>query len=172
MADRAIEAAQRAFLIRLLDEAYRRKSWHGSNLRGALSRVSAEAAGWRPRPGRKNIGEIAVHCAYWKYTVRRRIRGDKRGSFVLKGSNWFALPGVLTERQWKEYLKLLDTEHHLLRETIEGAPWKALTGGAAGGGTAAFRIAPHVHGIAMHDLYHTGQIQTLKALYKQARSIT
>ena len=29
--------------------------------------------------------------------------------------------------------------------------------------------APHVYGIALHDTYHTGQIQTLKALHKQAK---
>ena len=80
-----------AMLLDLLDEGYQRKSWHGPNLRGSIRRVTAGQAAWRPAAGRKCIAEIVVHAAYWKYTVRRRILNEKRGSFPLKGSNWFAL---------------------------------------------------------------------------------
>ncbi|NUQ50463.1 MAG: ATP-binding cassette domain-containing protein, partial [Phycisphaerae bacterium] len=38
--------------------------------------------------GQRMKCEIALHAAYWKYVTRRRLRGDKRGSFPLKGSNW------------------------------------------------------------------------------------
>ena len=33
-----------------------------------------------------------MHAAYWKYVARRRLLGDKRGSFSLEGSNWFRRP--------------------------------------------------------------------------------
>src|SRR5262249_48169756 len=106
-------------LLRLLDEAYNRKAWHGPNLRGAGRRVSAAHASWRPADGRRNIAEITVHAAYWKYAVRRRMRGDKRGSFSLKGSNWFALANPLSEDAWREYVRLLDSEHTALRAAVE-----------------------------------------------------
>lgn len=157
----------RALLLRVIDESFDKRAWHGSNLRGAIRRVSAEQAVWRPRRGRRNIAEIVVHCAYWKYAGRRRIRGDKRGSFLLKGSDWFALPAKLTKDSWQEYVALLDREHRALREAVAGAPWSRLTEGPGG---SAKRPAAHVHGVAMHDLYHTGQIQTLKALQKHATS--
>ncbi|MCH8881631.1 MAG: hypothetical protein IID34_17330, partial [Planctomycetes bacterium] len=32
----------------------------------------------------------------------------------------------------------------------------------------ARRPAAHIHGIALHDVYHAGQVRTLKVLYKQA----
>jgi len=55
----------------MLDDCYQRKAWHGPNLRGSLRGVTDADALWRPAKGRHNIAELAIHCAYWKYTVRR-----------------------------------------------------------------------------------------------------
>ncbi len=160
---RTANRADRSIFLRLLDEAFDHKAWHGPNLRGAIRRVDARQAAWRPAPGRHSIAEIVVHCAYWKYAVRRRIRDDKRGSFTLKGSNWFALPDRLSEADWKAQVTLLDTEHAALRKAIIEATWTALCTTKYGVGKD---IGPHVYGITLHDVYHAGQIQTLKALYK------
>ncbi len=62
----------------ILDAAYNRPSWHGTNLRGSIRRVSLEQAAWRPARNRHNIWELAVHCAYWKYTAWRRLTGADR----------------------------------------------------------------------------------------------
>ncbi len=160
MATTKIDSDPRAFLLRLIDECYNKTAWHGPNLKSSVRRVTVEEAVWRPRPGRRNIAEIVMHCAYWKYAVRRRITGGKRGSFPLKGSNWFELPAKLTTKQWREYLSLLDEQHAALREAVARAPWAQLL--------QARRPAAHVHGIALHDVYHAGQVRTLKTLYKQA----
>lgn len=157
----------RALLLCILDEAYDRTAWHGPNLRGSVRQVSAEQAVWRPRPGRHSIAEITVHCAYWKYAVRRRILGGKRGSFPLKGSNWFTLPEKLTSRQWRDFVKLLDGEHKALREAMATAPISQLSTGRG----SRHEPAKHVYGIALHDTYHAGQIRTLKVLYKQATAM-
>ena len=107
-----------------------------------------------------------MHCAYWKYTVRRRILGQKRDLFPLKGSNWFVVDSPIATTHWQELVKVLDNEHRALRATLENAPWAKLTVGPGGGpGKPAARI----YGVAMHDLYHAGQIQTLKALQKRAK---
>ena len=50
-------------LLDLLDEAYDRRSWHGTNLRGSLKRVEPTQATWRPGPGRHNVWELVVHAA-------------------------------------------------------------------------------------------------------------
>src|SRR6266849_1648874 len=94
--------ASKQLILTLLDEAYEKRTWHGPNLRQSLRGVSARQAAWRPAPGRHNIWELAVHAAYWKYAVRRRLTGGKRGSFVLKGSNFFRRPVELSERAWRE----------------------------------------------------------------------
>lgn len=148
-------------LLNLIDQAYETKSWHGPNLRGSIRGMSSATAGWRPRPDRHCIADIVVHAAYWKYAVRRRLKGEKRGSFALKGSNWFNLPLPLTELVWKEYVKLLDQEHRVLRAAIAEMPPAQLTVTPAGSKVSNLNI---IQGIAAHDLYHAGQIQLLKRL--------
>ena len=148
-------------LLALIDEAYVRQSWHGPNLRGSLRGLSEAQARWRPRKRRHNIREIAVHAAYWKYAVRRRLLGGKRGSFPLKGSNWFVRPDIRTGRTWKDDLALLDGEHRAMRRAIARLSDEDLGTKAAGSKITTSRI---LRGIAAHDLYHAGQIQLLKKL--------
>jgi hypothetical protein len=100
-------SAEIELLLSILDEAYEKQAWHGPNLRGSLRGISAGQAAWRPGPGRHNIWEIAVHAAYWKYAVRRRLTGEKRGSFPFKGSNWFQRPESISEKAWQDDLRLL-----------------------------------------------------------------
>ncbi|MFQ5411533.1 MAG: DinB family protein, partial [Phycisphaerae bacterium] len=68
-----------ALLLQNLDAAYDKAAWHGPNLKGSVRGLRVAQAVWRPRPKRHNIAEIVVHAAYWKYAVRRRLRGEKRG---------------------------------------------------------------------------------------------
>jgi len=150
-------------LLDLLAEAYERKSWHGPNLRGSIRRVSAAEAVRSPGPGRKCIAEIVLHAAYWKYTVRRRILGEARGSFPLKGSNWFALPMPFSESAWRAAAKLLDEQHRFLIEAVSGLSPADLNRVTPGG---KYPIGFVIRGIALHDVYHAGQIQFLKALGK------
>jgi uncharacterized damage-inducible protein DinB len=148
-------------LLALLDEAFERKAWHGTNLRGSVRGLDAGRAGWRPGPGRHNIREIVVHAAYWKYAVRRGLTGEKRGSFALKGSNWFPRPSAADEEAWHQDVALLVAEHRRLREVVASLRGEDLGTPAAGGGQ---RVGTLVRGIASHDLYHAGQIQLLKRL--------
>jgi hypothetical protein len=152
-----------ALLLRLLDEAYSTKAWHGPNLKGSLRGVAAEMAAWRPGPKRHNIWEIAVHAGYWKYAVRRRLTNEKRGSFALSGSNWFRRPVEVSEQAWRQDLKLLDTEHLKLRETVEGLNRSELEFLPQGRKVSNVTL---IYGVACHDVYHAGQIQLLKRLHK------
>jgi hypothetical protein len=148
-------------LLAAIDEAYDRRSWHGTNLRGSLRGVTPGEALWRPEKGRHNIWEIVLHAAYWKYTVRRRLLGEKRGSFILKGSNWFASPPRPDAEAWKGALVLLETVHRSMRSALEELDGPQLRGNVPGSRlTTAFLV----RGIAAHDLYHAGQIQLIKRL--------
>ncbi len=148
-------------LLHSIDEGYNRKAWHGPNLRGSLRGVTAREALWRPARKRHNIWEIAVHAAYWKYAVRQRIMGGKRGSFPLKGSNWFPRTGSLNERDWRDDLKLLENEHRALKNCIQHITPGSLRKKARGSNHTVLAL---VAGIAAHDVYHAGQIQLLKRL--------
>jgi hypothetical protein len=153
-------------LLEVLDQAFEKKAWHGPNLRGSLRGLSAREAAWRPSPGRHNIWELALHAAYWKYAVRRMLTGEKRGSFPVKGSNWFGSPGPPTEKAWRADLALLAAEHRRLRSAAATLADTALARRPAGSKYAAATL---LYGIASHDLYHTGQIQVLKVLQRKRR---
>ena len=154
--------AEIAFCCDLIDEGYDKKAWHGPNLKGSIRRVAAAEAAWRPSPPRHSIAENVVHCAYWKYAVRRRLTGEKRGSFTLKGSNWFAITSPLSEASWKEYTALLDREHLALRQTIAAFRRSGSMSFRQGG---KVRFVTQIYGVALHDVYHAGQIQLLKRLH-------
>ncbi|HEV8657103.1 MAG TPA: DinB family protein [Thermoanaerobaculia bacterium] len=144
-------------LLANLEQAYERKGWQGTTLRGSLRGVTSQQALWRPARPRHNIWELTLHCAYWKYAVRRRLTGEKRGSFAMKGSNWFVSPAGADEKEWRDVQRLLDEQHEQLRSAIESLPKSAFSD------RKRVRL---MYGIAAHDLYHTGQIQLLKRLQR------
>jgi hypothetical protein len=140
----------------MLDEAYEKRTWHGPNLRQSLRGVTAKQAAWRPGRDRHNIWEVTLHAAYWKYVLRRKIESAKRGSFALKGSNFFVRPepGAETESAWSADKDLLEGEHHALRQAV-----------ARLRGTSRWeKLLPQLWGIAFHDIYHAGQIRLLRRL--------
>jgi uncharacterized damage-inducible protein DinB len=157
---------RRELLLELLDQAYERQAWHGPNLKGSLRGLTAAEAGRRPAPGRHSIHDIVLHAAYWKYTVRRRLTGERRGSFPVAGSNWFTLPGRLTGAAWREARDLLEEMHRRLRESIVNLPPERLDELSPGTKHTHARL---IYGIASHDLYHAGQIQLLKRLLRQKK---
>lgn len=148
-------------LVRILDEAYGEKGWQGPTLRGAVRGLPVEDALWRPQPGRHNIWEITVHAAYWKYAVRRRLSGEKRGTFPRKGSNWFRLPEPGTRSAWREDVALLEETHVRLRETVQALDSKDLRKRPRG---SKWDCAAMIYGVAAHDAYHAGQIRLIKRL--------
>jgi uncharacterized damage-inducible protein DinB len=150
-------------LLAFLDQAFDHTSWHGPNLRSSLRGLSATLASWKPSPKRKSIAEIGIHAAYWKYTIRRRLTGAKRGSFPLKGSNWFSLPQPFDDQAWASIVQLLDEQHRALRSTVESLDVTRLSKRA---GTSKLTVADLVRGVAAHDLYHSGQVNMLKRMYE------
>jgi len=149
----------RSAIFALFEEAFAKKAWHGPNLWQSLKGVSAEQAAWRPGSGRHNIWEVTLHAAYWKYMVRRKLEGRKRGGFALKGSNFFPRPrtGNRTEAAWKADKEILRGEHAALQKAILGALGKPLTP----------KLAHMLWGVSFHDVYHAGQIRLLRRLMEE-----
>lgn len=149
-------------MLVLIDQAYNRKAWHGTNFRGSLMRVSAEQAAWRPASNRHNIWEIVIHVAYYKYVLWRRITGERKGAFPYRADgswgDWFVRPDHVSDAAWKDDLLLLKEYHEKLRDVIAGldpsADPKLWT-----------KNEHRVIGSAYHDIYHAGQIQLLKRMY-------
>jgi DinB family protein len=150
---------RQAIILALLDEGFSRKTWHGPNLWQSLKGVTAKQAAWRPAPGRHNIWEEALHAAYWKCAVRRRLRGGQRAPFALKGSNFFARPetGRATEAAWRADRAILAAEHRALVQTVRKAFQSPL----------AKKQLRMLYGVAFHDVYHAGQIRLLRRLQER-----
>lgn len=148
-------------LLFLIDTAYNRVSWHGTNLRGSIRGVSLRQAAWRPGRHRHNIWELVVHAAYWKYVAWRRLTSSTRGSFPLEGSNWFTRPQQTTDQAWRDDVALLEHTHRTLRQAIADLNPADLDRAPLKGKTTNRAL---VTGVAAHDLYHAGQIQLLKRL--------
>jgi len=160
-----LSGSEVSLLLDLLDESYEKRAWQGPNLRGALRGVNAAQAAWRPAPGRHNVWELVVHTAYWKYATWRTLTGEKRGSFGEKGSNYFARPGEegASERAWRADVARLDAHHRRLRAAVAGLRGARLLAKPKG---SRYTTANLVYGIASHDVYHTGQIQVVKRLWR------
>lgn len=163
-----------ALLLAALDEAFDRRSWHGANLRGSIRGLTAAQAARRPGARRHNIWEIVVHAAYWKYAVRRRLVGGKRGAFALAGSNWWTRPVATDgrgprgrEAAWRRDVTRLAAEHRALRVAVAAFPPARWLRRAPG---SPYTYASLVRGVAAHDIYHAGQIQLLKRLRRQPRA--
>ena len=144
----------RTILLAAVGDAYSGKAWHGPSLRGSLRGLIANQAFWRPTEGRHNVWELVLHCAYWKYVVRRRLLGDRATKFPRKGSNFLPTPDPPTDEAWSDDLELLGATHRALVEAIESLPK-----------TKLLASARTIYGMAAHDAYHTGQIQLLKRMY-------
>jgi len=153
-----------AQLIEIYDQAFDKLSWHGTNLRGSLIGLKLNQLLWRPAPKRHNIWEYALHAAYWKYAVYRRMTGGEKGQFPRKPSNYPKIPKSPDMKSWKEDLQLLNHWHSKLRHVMMEFPksrWKDCPEGSK------FTFFNTAYGIAAHDLYHAGQIQLLKRLQRK-----
>src|SRR5207244_2995458 len=151
-------------LLDAIDLAFDHRAWHGPNLRGSIRGVTSREAAWRPGRSRHNIWELVVHAAYWKYAARRRLTGDARGSFPMKGSNWFERPQTATDISWRSDIELLDEMHRAFRDTVARLSPESLHRKAGRSKDTNFSL---ITGVAAHDLYHAGQIQLLKRLGPQ-----
>ena len=137
-----------SLLLEGLDQAYDRKSWHGTKA-------------WRPGGARPNIWELALHTAYWKYAGLRHLTALPRGAFPLKGSNWFPRPEVKTLAAWNADLALLDRRHRELRAAVVELEPDQLEAPSA---KKQWRLQDLLQGAAAHDLHHAGQVQLIKRL--------
>jgi len=138
-------------LQRMLDYAFDRASWHGSNLMGCLHGVTIEQALRKPA-GRRCIWEQLLHAAYWKHRIVTKLSGKAR--FPRRGSNWPRLPDPADRNAWRADMQLLrDTQGQLKRAVSE-----------LGAQRIDEKTERMIIGAALHDIYHTGQIKLLKRM--------
>lgn len=146
-------------LLAALDSAYLKRGWHGPVLRHVLKGVPFDLAHRHPIPSAHSIWELALHTAYWKYTVRRRITGNDELTFPRPGANFPLVPLNPSASEWAADLRLLDSEHALLRDAVRAFPVGRLGRRRP---KSPWTFAEEIQGAAAHDLYHSGQMMQLR----------
>ena len=155
----------RRLLLRMVEEAYRQSTWNGTNLRASLKHLTTDQADWRPPNARYNIAEIVLHSAYWKFAIRKRLTGDRKATFALKGKDWFEVTRPLDDDRWAQLLTVLDDEHKQLAAAIRGCEHDLQYDASTDR-----ELVRKLFGVAMHDAYHTGQIHLIQAQYTRAHA--
>lgn len=153
----------------LLDPPAGERLWYGgASALGSLRGVDHVQAAWKPHPGRHSIWELVLHIAYWKYGVRRRLdQTVPRGAFPRSPANWPSLPSQPDEKAWRGDRALLRSEHEALVETVRSFDVRRLDEEQ---GDSDYRYLDLVFGAVTHDIYHTGQIQLMKRLYRETHA--
>ena len=148
-------------LLQLLDDGFSGSAWHGTTVRGSIRGLRARDAAWKPAPERHSIWELVLHIAYWKYAVWRRLTGSRLGGFPRDGSNWLLAPTPRSDKAWKADIALLTEQHDQLRDAVRNLSPTQINRKVA---RSKWTYGELVRGVALHDLYHTGQIQLIKRL--------
>ena len=155
------------WIVRHVDQTYRKGNWAGRGVLPALEGVSTEESAWRPNPEQKTIAEIALHMAYWKDAVTARTSGQPwRYSEEM---DWRPVPA--TARGWEEARAELERAHERLLQALRACSAERLNdvlGKAwwAEDGDGQARIIDFAIGVAQHDMYHAAQVFVLRRLYR------
>jgi DinB family protein len=126
-----------------------------------LKDLPAKVARHHPVRGRHSIWELALHTAYWKYIVRRRITGDESLTFPRTGANFPVVPARGSAKEWRADLRLLDQQHRLLHEAVATFSPSRLDRKRP---RAPWTFAEEIQGAAAHDLFHAGQMMMLRRM--------
>ena len=158
----------RVFLVNALTEAFEGPAWHGPTLRSSIRGMSVEEALWRPGKGRNCIWELALHAAYGKYLVASRLEPDVERAFGrrLAKVGWPRLPKPANETAWRADQILLAEWHGALIEVVSRMTRERLRAKRL---QSRFTLGQEVHGLALHDVYHAGQVRLVRRLYADAR---
>jgi len=148
-------------LLALFESAFEGPSWHGPSVREALKGVTASQAAARPIAHAHTIGELVLHMATWKRAVANRIAGRPYSPSAAENFPEFRA------RDWTRARSTLRREHRALRAVLSRLGTARLSRPAVPGGSAVYLQA---HGVVHHDLWHAGQIMTLRRALETAKS--
>ena len=155
-------APTRGELLRLLREAYAGPAWHGPALRTAIRGLNADDARRRAAPGRNTPWELVVHCAYSRHVMVGRLTGERGERFPHPvPRRWWPEPSGTDAAAWSADRRLLDETHERLLAVVASLPARRLAARRPGKTTT---LGAEVAGVALHDVYHAGQIVLLRKL--------
>ena len=151
-----MSAADRTALLSALAQAWGPRGWQGPTVKSVLRGLSPRTAWRRAYKGRHTIWELTLHLAYWTHVARARITGG-RTAFPRAPANFPRQPRTPDPRQWRADVRLLSSEHQALVRAIRRLTPRQLSGRAG-----RWSVSDTILGVALHDVYHAGQIGYLR----------
>jgi uncharacterized damage-inducible protein DinB len=139
-----------------LRRAFHGTAWHGPALLELLEDVDAATAAAKPLAEVHSIWELVLHVAVWDDAALRRLDGKKWQPTDLAN-----FPPVIkpTETAWRKAITETRRTHDTLVKTVAALPDLRLGERVPG---KRYDFYHMLHGIAQHELYHSGQIAILK----------
>jgi uncharacterized damage-inducible protein DinB len=148
------EAARIADQLR---RAFEGGAWHGPALLELLADVDAATASAHPLRDAHSIWELVLHVAAWDDAVNRRIVVGK--AVQLKDAENFPPVKDKSRVAWRKAVAHVKKTHATLIKTVAHLPDRRLRERVPG---KKYDIYFMLHGVALHELYHAGQIAILK----------
>jgi uncharacterized damage-inducible protein DinB len=144
-------------LLSAYEEAFNGKAWHGPSLYGTLKKLKLDQIGHKKTTDGYTVWQVVLHCAYWKWYVRKQLSDKEIEKFPRSPRDWPAVPAKGDAAAWKDDLDLLVQEHARLLALIARSNDRKLQT-LIGGKTPAARL---IYGVTAHDVYHTAQIRNM-----------
>jgi hypothetical protein len=144
-------------LLDHLDSVFYGEAWHGGALLPTIREFDLDEMS---REGHEGYSpwKIVLHCAFWKFVVRRALLGDQALKFGREPDDFPDVPETRDEQALARDIEFLTNEHTLLRTAVEELAGERLNERTKQG---QFTFAGLIAGVAAHDVYHTAQIRNL-----------
>lgn len=166
---RASAGPTREEVLRVLRESHAGPAWHGPSLRAAVRGLGTAEAAWRPAPGRNSAWELVLHCAFGRHRMLRRLDRALAPRFPRPvPRDWWPDPSGDDDAAWAEDRSLLASYQERLLDAVSTVPASRLAARRSG---QTRTLGAELVGLAMHDVYHAGQIVLLRRLARDRRDL-
>ena len=156
MANTPVSVFEPARIADQLRRAFDGSAWHGPALMELLKGVDAATAAAKPLRNVHSIWELVLHIAAWDGAALRRLGGVK--ARLSAAQNFPRIP-KLTETAWHDAIAQTKRMHDVLVQAVAVLPAGRLRDKVPGKSYDFYHL---LHGVAQHELYHSGQIAILK----------
>ena len=151
---------QKQMIIDHLNSVFYGEAWHGAALLPTIRELDAEEAIRKNTEGHSVWG-VALHCAYWKFAILRKLAVDGESpQFDRSPDDFPELPDPADADAFQADIAFLEAEHRALIDAIAAFPAGRLGDPAP---DLPMDYAGMILGGACHDAYHAAHIRNLGA---------
>ena len=141
---------------------YNGEAWLGENFTKKIEDVTSEEAFESAVPGLRSIAEYLFHIIAWRRSVVYRLERSEYKIEIDSEKDW-ANPETLKNEGWEKLLNDLEEIQERAIKALENIDDEFLNSAF---GEHGYKYSFLVEGMIHHDVYHLGQIGTIKKLLR------